>query len=104
MVFCSLSSHLAPNTPEDASTAAAQCLAQAPEGGVFTVTSGGSTQTATSSGSMGTATSTGAGQPTASGAAGNNGGGQNAGTSISPFHLGGTVALVLATAFGAFLC
>ena len=98
-----LSSALAPNTPEDASTNAAQCLAQAPQGGVFTVTSGGSTQTATSSGSMGTATSTGAGQPTSSGSAGNTGGGSNGAISLIPLHLGGSVALVGAIAFGVFM-
>jgi hypothetical protein len=98
-----LSSASAPNTPEDASTNAAQCLAQAPQGGVFTVTSGGSTQTATSSGSMGTATSTGAGQPTSSGSAGNTGGGSNGAISLIPLHLGGSVALVGAIAFGVFM-
>lgn len=92
-----------PNTPEDASTNAAQCLAQAPQGGVFTVTSGGSTQTATSSGSMGTATSTGAGQPTSSGSAGNTGGGSNGAISLIPLHLGGSVALVGAIAFGVLM-
>jgi hypothetical protein len=97
------SSALAPNTPEDASTNAAQCLAQAPQGGVFTVTSGGSTQTATSSGSMGTATSTGAGQPTSSGSAGNTGGGSNGAISLNPLHLGGSVALVGVIAFGVFI-
>lgn len=96
-------SALAPNTPEDASTNAAQCLAQAPQGGVFTVTSGGSTQTATSSGSMGTATSTGAGQPTSSGSAGNTGGGSNGAISLIPLHLGGSVALVGAIAFGVLM-
>jgi hypothetical protein len=96
-------SALAPNTPEDASTNAAQCLAQAPQGGVFTVTSGGTTQTATSSGSMGTATSTGAGQPTSSGSAGNTGGGSNGAISLNPLHLGGSVALVGAIAFGVFM-
>ena len=79
-------SALAPNTPEDASTNAAQCLAQAPQGGVFTVTSGGSTQTATSSGS-----------------AGNTGGGSNGAISLIPLHLGGSVALVGAIAFGVFM-
>ena len=98
-----LLSALAPNTPEDASTNAAQCLAQAPQGGVFTVTSGGSTQTATSSGSMGTATSTSAGQPTSSGSAGNTAGGSNGAISLNPLHLGGSVALVGAIAFGVLM-
>lgn len=51
----------APNTAQDASDAASQCLAQAPSGGVFTVTAAGGTETQTATGTgsqIGSATRT----------------------------------------------
>jgi hypothetical protein len=92
---------LAPNTPQDASAAAQQCLSQAPDGGVFTVTAAGSSQTATSTGTQasvpGSSTQTSGAAASTSAAAG------NAAISLSPVHLGSLGAVVGAIAFGALL-
>jgi hypothetical protein len=95
------SSSTAPNTPQDASTNAEQCLNSAPSGGVFTVTGAGSTQTATSTGSMGTASGTTTASP--SGTSAGSSGGQNAAMSINPVQVGGLGAILAAVAFGVAL-